>query len=81
MVHTGLRQSVSTSCCLKQSRDLMCEFTVLMDGEEIFKGAVYAKVTGTSVSVKDILGTSKKIDNSRIAEVDVTKERLVLARI
>jgi len=59
----------------------MCEFKVFLDGEMIFEGAVYAKATGGQVSVKDILGATRKIDNSKIIEIDVTSEKLVLGSV
>jgi predicted RNA-binding protein len=59
----------------------MCEFKVFLDREKVFEGAVYAKATGTQVSLKDILGTSKQVENARIVEVDVTSERLILTSV
>jgi predicted RNA-binding protein len=58
----------------------MCEFKVFLNNEEVFEGAVYAKATGSQVTVGDILGTNKKFENAKIAEVDVTTERLVLTK-
>jgi predicted RNA-binding protein len=59
----------------------MCEFKVLNKGEVVFKDAVYAKVDGTNVTVRDVLGISKTFENSRIAEVNVNSERLLLVPI
>jgi predicted RNA-binding protein len=59
----------------------MCEFKVFLEKEAIFEGAVYAKATGSSVKVRDIIGSSKEIGNVKIVEVDVTRERLVLERL
>jgi len=56
----------------------MCEFKVLKKGEVVFKDAVYAKAEGNNVTVRDVLGISKTFENSRIAEVDVGGERLLL---
>jgi len=56
----------------------MCEFKVLKKGEVVFKDAVYAKVDGSSVTVRDVLGVSKTFENTKIAEVDVNSERLLL---
>ena len=56
----------------------MCEFKVLKKGEVVFNDAVYAKVDGNNVTVRDVLGISKTFENSRIAEVDVHTERLLL---
>ena len=49
-----------------------------MNGELIFKGAVYAKSDGSKVTVRDVLGVSKTFKNCIIEEVDVKSERLVL---
>ena len=57
----------------------MCEFKVILNGETVFKDAVYAKLKGKSVSVKDVLGQSKEFKNCRILEVDVNSTRLVLS--
>ncbi len=59
----------------------MCEFKVLKKGEVVFKDAVYAKVDNTNVTVRDVLGVSKTFENTRIAEVDVNSERLLLVPI
>ena len=59
----------------------MCEFKVLKKGEVVFKDAVYAKVVGGNVTVRDVLGVSKTFENTRIAEVDVNSERLLLVPI
>ena len=56
----------------------MCEFKVLKKGEIVFKDAVYAHADGKNVTVRDVLGISKTFENSRIAEVDVNGERLLL---
>ena len=52
-----------------------------MDGEKVFEDAVYLKVVEDCIFLKDVLGRSKEIRNSRIIEVDVNSERLVIARI
>ena len=59
----------------------MCEFTVLLDREPVYKDAVYAKVEGPNIQIKDVLGVSKIFKNCRITEVDVSSERLVLAPV
>ncbi|MFQ6073792.1 MAG: CooT family nickel-binding protein [Candidatus Bathyarchaeia archaeon] len=56
----------------------MCEFTVFKKGEVVFKGAVYARSEGSKVTVRDILGVSKTLENCTIEEVDVQSERLIL---
>jgi predicted RNA-binding protein len=57
----------------------MCEFNVLIKGEPVFEDAVYAKVDGNKVILRDVLGVSKEIENCKIVEVDVNSERLVLS--
>lgn len=59
----------------------MCEFKVVLRGEVVFRDAVYAKVEGSGVSVRDVLGESKGFENCKIAEVDVNSERLVLSPV
>ncbi len=59
----------------------MCEFKVIRKGETVFKDAVYAKADTNNVTVRDILGVSKTFENTRIIEVDVRTERLLLAPI
>ena len=57
----------------------MCEFSVLLKEKNVFKDAVYAKVDGSKVIVKDVLGDSRAFENCKIVEVDVSSERLVLS--
>jgi predicted RNA-binding protein len=57
----------------------MCEFTVFLNKEIVYRDVVYAKTEGNNVLLKDVLGATKKVDNCRIVEVDVSSERLVLA--
>ena len=56
----------------------MCEFKVFQKGEVVFKDAVYAKVDGKNVTVRDVLGVSKVFEDCTIAEVDASAERLIL---
>ena len=57
----------------------MCEFSVLFKERTVFKDAIYAKVDGSKVVVKDVLGDSRVFENCKIVEVDVSSERLVLS--
>ena len=57
----------------------MCEFKVLLKEKTVFKDAIYAKVNGSKVIVKDVLGDSRVFENCEIVEVDVNSERLVLS--
>jgi predicted RNA-binding protein len=56
----------------------MCEFSVLLQDKIVFEDAVYAKVDGNKVTVRNILGVSKSFENCAIEEVDVQSERLIL---
>lgn len=58
----------------------MCEFTVFLENEIVFRDATYVKAEVNKVLVRDILGKSKTVENCRIAEVDVASERLVLRK-
>ena len=59
----------------------MCELTVFRKNEVVFENAVYAKVDGSNVTVRDVLGVSKVFDDCTIGEVDISKERLLLKPI
>ena len=56
----------------------MCEFNVIVNGKTQFKDVVYAKVEGSNVIVKNVLGETKEFKNFVIVEVDVNSTRLVL---
>jgi predicted RNA-binding protein len=58
----------------------MCEFTVFLNGKEVFKDVVYAKVGNGLVIVKSVVGESKEFKNCKIVEVDVNNTRLVLSQ-
>jgi len=59
----------------------MCEFTVILNKEIVFKDAVYAKVENDHVILKDVLGNSKQFDDCKIIEVDVNNTKMVLASV
>jgi predicted RNA-binding protein len=59
----------------------MCEFKVFKKDKIVFKDAVYAKMEGKNVTVKDVLGVSEIFEDCMIAEVDVGSERLLLSPI
>ena len=59
----------------------MCEFKVILDGEMVFKYAVYARTKSNNTIVRDVLGESKEFKNCKIVEVDVNSTRLVLSGI
>ncbi len=57
----------------------MCEFNIILDGKIQFRDAIYSKVEGDNVIVKNIIGESKEFKGYRIVEVDVPNTRLVLS--
>ncbi len=57
----------------------MCEFKVILNGKEVFKDVVYAKVENETVIVRDVIGEFKEFRNCKIVEVDVNTTRLVLS--
>lgn len=57
----------------------MCELTVIIEGKVVFENAVYAKLVGNQVLLKDILGKSMEFKNHTITEVNITNESLVLS--
>ena len=59
----------------------MCEFVVILNGETVFKDAVYAKMGSNNVIVRDVLGESKDFKNCKIIEVDVNSTRLLLCSV
>jgi predicted RNA-binding protein len=59
----------------------MCEFNVILSDKVQFKDVIYAKVEGSNVTVKNILGEAKEFKGCKIVEVDVPNTRLVLASI
>lgn len=56
----------------------MCEFNIILDGEILFKDAVYAKTEGNNVTVKNVLGETREFKNCKITEVNVNTTRLIL---
>jgi len=52
----------------------MCEFKVIINGNTIFKNAVYAKANGSNVIVKDIFGDLKEFQNYQIVEFKVNTQ-------
>ena len=58
----------------------MCDLSVLIGGEVVFRNAISAKVDGDKVILKNVLGVSEVFENCRIVEVDIGSERLVLSK-
>jgi predicted RNA-binding protein len=59
----------------------MCELKVVVNDEVMFENAIYAKVEGATVTVRDVLGVTKVFNSYEIVEVDINKERLLLRQI
>lgn len=57
----------------------MCEFKVFLKGMKVFEDAIYAKVSGEKITLRNVLGETKEFDGCQIAEIDVNSERLTLA--
>jgi predicted RNA-binding protein len=59
----------------------MCELNVVLNGEIIFKDAIYAKADGSKVIIKNMLGDSKEFENCKIVEVNINSVSLILSHI
>jgi predicted RNA-binding protein len=59
----------------------MCEFNVILDGQTVFNDVIYAKIDGSTVIVRNIIGAAKEYKNVKVTEVDVTTARFVLETI
>ena len=59
----------------------MCELNVFVNGEIVFKDAVYAKADGSKVIIKNMLGDSKEFENCKIVEVNINSVSLILSHI
>jgi len=59
----------------------MCELKVLRKKEVVFENAIYARAEGNKVTIRDVLGVSKVFDDCAIAEVDISKERMLLESV
>ncbi len=56
----------------------MCEFKVFLDKKVVFRDAIYLKVDGDNVILRNVLGVSKTFEDCKILEVDVGLESLIL---
>lgn len=54
---------------------------MFVNGEILFKDAVYAKADGNKVIVKNVLGDSKEFENCIIVEVNINSVCLILSHI
>lgn len=59
----------------------MCEFKVYLDGEKVAEDIVYAKIEGSQVTIRDILGRPTLFEGTRLDELNVMTTRLLLSRI
>jgi len=57
----------------------MCEFDVIINGRVMFEDAVYAKMERNAVTVRNVIGESRRFEKCKIVEVDVNSTRLVLS--
>ncbi len=56
----------------------MCEFNVILNGKTVFRDVIFAKIQGSNVIAKNVLGEIREFKSCRIAEVDVNVTKLVL---
>lgn len=59
----------------------MCELKVIIGNEVEFEDVIYAKSIENRVVAKDVLGKFREFENYKIAEVDISKEQLILSPI
>jgi predicted RNA-binding protein len=57
----------------------MCEFTVSINGEKVLEDVIFAIADGKDVVVRDIVGTSRRVNNARITEVNVLTTKIILS--
>ena len=58
----------------------MCEFKVFLEGKEVFQDVVYVRMEGNNLILRDVMGVTRSIPNSKIVEIDVASEKLILER-
>lgn len=54
---------------------------MVLGGKKVFEDVIYAKADENKVTLKDVLGDSRVLENCRITEIDVGSERMVLSSI
>jgi predicted RNA-binding protein len=57
----------------------MCEFKVYLNGEKVLEDVVFAVAEGKDIVVRDIVGTSKRLNNAHITEVNVLTTKIILS--
>jgi len=58
----------------------VCEFKVFLEGNEIFRDVIYAKLEDNNLILRDVMRTVRNIPNVRIVQVDVSSEKLILQK-
>lgn len=58
----------------------MCEFKVYLDDERVMEDVIFAAAGEGGVTLRDVIGVSRRFEGVRIAEVNVPATRLVLER-
>ena len=61
----------------------MCEFKVFLDDEKVMEDVIYVKAgenADRSVTLRDVLGETKRFENTRILEVDVQEQILKIKK-
>jgi predicted RNA-binding protein len=61
----------------------MCEFKVLLDDEKVMDDVIYVKAgehADRSVTLRDVLGETKRFENTRILEVDVQEQTIKIKK-
>jgi len=61
----------------------VCEFKVFLDGEKVMEDVIYAKAgeqADRSVTLRDVLGETKRFEDTRIIEVDVQEQTLKIMK-
>lgn len=56
----------------------MCEFKVFLDGEKVMDDVIFAKADELGVTLRDVIGETKVLEDVSIVEVNVPATRLVL---
>jgi predicted RNA-binding protein len=59
----------------------MCEFTVYLNGEKVLEDVIFVIADGKDIIVRDIVGTSRRVNNARITEVNVLTTKLILSTL
>lgn len=59
----------------------MCEFKVYLDGDQVMRDVVLARVEENGVLLTDVIGDTKKVEDCRIVKVNVLKTMLLLEKV